>query len=352
MMGEPKVMVNTYSALNCAMVWDRRHKCIAYGMTVTDVDDNGNPTGINIFTDSAVIELVYSVGGWNGMRHPHSMGRTLMEPICFSPSLERPFGYSRISKAVMSIIDNAVREVLRTEVSSEVYSVPQRFFLNVDMSQINEQNFKTYWNGYFLANGDPDTGNPASAGQFNPPGINDHVLYMKQLASQFAGETGLPVSSLGVISDNPSSAEAMNMSLNDLIHTADYLNDCNGSHLMNVARLIVATADNIPFASAVSKLEGVSPIFHRTDMPSVVSVSDAALKQTQAIPELAKTKVFLRMLGYSEADITQIWNQLERANATELMSKLVSQTSQTTKTESTDASSTEEVSDDSVKPTA
>jgi hypothetical protein len=32
---------------------------------------------------------------------------------------------------------------------------------------------------------------------------------LRQLAAQFAGETGVPLNSLGVVQDNPSSAEAI-----------------------------------------------------------------------------------------------------------------------------------------------
>lgn len=321
-MGDPPVVVNAYSALNCAMVWDRRRKRISYGMTVTDTDKDGNPTGCNLFAPDETLVCSYRGGMWSTQRLPHSMGRPLMEPLTYRPSLDRPLGRSRISRAVRSITDNAVREVLRTEISAEIFTVPQRYFLNVDPSKIDEKTFKTYWNGYFLVPGDPD-GNGPSAGQFNPPGMNDHVVYMRSLAAQFSGETGLPLSSLGVVSDNPSSAEAIYAAKEDLVHEAEYLNATNGSHMMNVARLIVATARDVSFAEASDVLSGAFPHFRPTDMPSKSQVADLALKEAQAIPDLAKTKTFLRQLFPDDAELEMLLSELGRSAGTSLIEALV-----------------------------
>ena len=55
-----------------------------------------------------------------------------MEPLVYRPSLDRPFGKSRITRAVMSITDSAVREALRTEVSAEFFTTPQKYLLGAD----------------------------------------------------------------------------------------------------------------------------------------------------------------------------------------------------------------------------
>lgn len=328
-LGDPPVVVNAYSALNCAMVWDRRHKRIGYGMTITDTDDDGNPTGVNLFLPDETLVLSLRNGGWVSKRLEHSMGRPLIEPLVYKPSLDRPLGRSRISRAVRSITDNAVREVMRTEVSAEVFTAPQRYFLNVDPSKIDANNFKTYWNGYFAITADGE-GNTPSAGQFNPPGMNDHISYMRSLAAQFSGETGIPISSLGVVSDNPSSAEAIYAAKEDLINDANYLNICNGSHIMNVARLIVATARNISFTEATSVLSGAYPYFKRTDMPSQSVIADMALKEVQAIPDLAKTKTFLRQLFPDDAQFTLLWSELSRASASDMVKQLIANMPQVT----------------------
>ena len=313
-MGDPAVVVNAYSALNCAMRWDRRHKRIAYGMTVTDTDDMGNVTGVNLYAPDETLVLTYRGNRWASQRMPHTMGRPLMEPLVYRPSLDRPFGKSRISRAVRSITDNAIREVLRTEVSAEIFTVPQRYFMNIDPSLLDSKNFKTYWNSYFIVTGDGE-GNAPAAGQFTPPGMNDHITYMRSLAAQFSGETGLPISSLGVVTDNPSSAEAIYAAKEDLVHEADYLNACNGPHMMNVARLIVATGRGIDFAEATQVLRGSFPNFRRTDIPSRAEIADMALKEAQAVPGIVNTRTFLKQLFPDDAELTMLISEMRRNNA-------------------------------------
>jgi hypothetical protein len=328
--GEPNVVISGYSALNAAAVWDRRHKCIAYGMAITDTDDDGKPTALNLYTRDAVVEMVdLGNGEWHSERHAHSMGRPLMEPIVYKASLDRPMGRSRITRSVMSITDNALREVMRTEIAGEIYTVPQRYFLNVDFSSLGENNFKTYWNSYFAVNAPDGSGTP-SAGQFNPPGMNDHIVYMRSLAAQFAGETGLPISALGVVSDNPSSAEAISEARTELVKDAERLNRANGAHLLNVARLVVATSRGLTFAEAAELMQGTSTRFKPADMPSRAVIADATLKEVQAIPQLAETKSVLSLLGHPDDEVEAIWAELGQVKGLELAEKLAEGLGQTT----------------------
>ena len=319
--GDPDVVVSAYSALNGAGVWDRRRKRIAYGMTITDTDDQGNPIGINLFTPDAVITLLSDGSKWYSLRMEHSMGRPLIEPFRYNPTLDKPMGTSRISRAVMSITDNAVREVMRSEVAGEVYTIPQRYFLGLDPSKLRGEQFSSYWNSYMAITSDSEGLTP-QAGQFNPPGMQDHVLYMKSLAAQFAGETGVPVSSLGVIYDNPSSAEAIYAGKEDLVIEAEHLNITNGASMKNVAKLIMATARNVPFDGLDEVSRTVKPHFNPADRPSVVSMSDAILKQIQAIPALADTDVALEQLGYSKSDIRRIHSETSRSDGKKLLETL------------------------------
>lgn len=326
--GEPPVLINGYSALNASAVWDRRRKRIACGMAVTDTDCDGMPTSINLYTSGAVVELEYSVDGWSSRRHEHSMGRPLMEPIVYQASLDRPMGRSRITRSVMSITDNALREIMRTEVAGEVYTVPQRYFMNIDFSSISQNEFTTYWNSYFAVNS--QDGSTPSAGQFSPPGMNDHIVYIRSLAAQFAGETGLPLSALGVVSDNPSSAEAIVEARSELIKEAERLNRANGEHLLNVARMVVATARGIDFAAASDLMEGTSARFKPADMPSRAVTADATLKEVQAIPALADTKIVLSLLGHSDEEVEAIWSEMGQKSGMDLAERLAAGMEQAT----------------------
>jgi len=61
-------------------------------------------------------------------------------------------------------------------------------------------------------------------------------------------------------------------------------------------------------------------------MPSVVSQSDAVVKQISAIPELAQTDVALEELGYSAEQIVRIRSQIKRAQAGGVLDRLLAST--------------------------
>src|SRR5690606_42118224 len=55
----------------------------------------------------------------------------LVQPLAYAPELGRPFGRSRISRAVMNITDRALLSIVRVEVSSDFYAAPRMYALGV-----------------------------------------------------------------------------------------------------------------------------------------------------------------------------------------------------------------------------
>lgn len=325
--GEPQAVVNVYSALNSALKWNMRHKCIEYGMTITKTDADGAIAGINLFTANEVLSLIRDVNTWTATRYTHNMQRPLIEPIVYAPTIDNPLGKSRISRTVRSIINNALREDLRTEIAAEIFTVPQRFFLNVDTDSL-QNDFRMYWNAFFAVNGSGDGAPAPTAGQFSPPGIQEHLSYKRALASEFAGETGIPLSSLGITTDNPASAEAIMAAREDLIRQAEYLNQCNRPHMLNVARLMYAVAANKTYTEACAELAGVFPYFKRTDMPSRAAIADMALKEVQSIPELSETRTFLRQLFPDDAELTVLLDELKATRESKATDNLINSIAQ------------------------
>ena len=323
--GEPEVIVNAYSALNSASVWDRRHKCIAYGLVVNDVDEDGNPIQATLHTPTEALVLTRDVttNQWASVRVKHSMGRCLMEPMPYRPTLDRPLGKSRITGAVMSITDNAVREVMRSEIAAEVYTVPKRAILGLKSSQLPKDP-KTYWNA-IDALPLTDAGTNPSYVQLTPPGMNDHILYMRQLAAQFAGETRLPLSSLGVISDNPSSAEAIYAAKEGLVIEAENMNRQNARCMENVARLMMATEQGVPFAQLPDNLRRVQVHWKRPDRASVATMVDAMVKIASAVDGFGGTSESLRMAGFDEGEIERIQSELGRRQGMQVLQMLSAQ---------------------------
>jgi hypothetical protein len=314
--GEPAVVISGYSALKASAIWDYRKKRIRAGMAIVDADSYGNLTAFNIYTDTDTVEYTLSDKNiWQRVAHPHTQGRPLMEPLRYRPSIDRPFGKSRISRAVIYLTDSAMRTALRAEVTAEFFTAPMRYLMGVSeevVDSIENQRWKAYL-GNFFAVTDNEDGKTPTIGQLPQQSMQPHLDQLRSLAMQFAGETGIPVSSLGIIQDNPSSAEAIHAGREDLIIEAEALNATNGASLRNIGLMVLAIAQNKSIDELDDNAKTLMPIFRRPDRPSASSQADAIVKQVSAIPWLAETTVALEELGYSEEKRTRMLSDKAKA---------------------------------------
>ena len=340
--GEPPVLISAYSAETAAAVWNNRKKRIDYGMTVVEVDKNKHPTWVNIYTDTHVIEIrreTQRIGApqWEATYLPHALGRPLMEPLVHSPSLLQPLGKSRITRAVRSITDSAMRTALRTEVSAEFYTSPQKYLLGAPEGIFDDQSkWQAYVGNIFAIAADTDMPNP-QFGQLPQMTLQPHLDYMRSLAAQFAGETSIPVSSLGIIHDNPSSAQAISAAREDLVIAAQDLNDDNGAALRNVGLMALAIMEDTNMESLPPEVRSITAKFRSPAMPSIVSQSDAMVKQVSAIPWIGMTTVALEELGYSEEQIMRMKAERRRAEGDIMLQMLMSKEAADAETEPADA---------------
>ena len=322
--GEPDVLVNAYTASWAAALWDYRKKRIKSGIAVIDVKEDGyghiDPIWVNLYLDHATIVCRKASGIWVTWRNENPIGRPLMEPLVYLPTLQKPFGQSRITRTVRAIADSAMREALRTEVSAEFYTAPQKYILGVDPETFGKteeerevKKVKAYI-GTILALSQNKNGETPSVGQFPQMSMQPHTEYLQSLAKQFAGETGIPLNSLGIVQDNPSSAEAILASTSDLIIKAEKLNRQNGRSLRNVARMALC-ALNKKTLDELEERDRIDVRFENETRPSMASRADFAVKVAAAVPEYAGTATFWRDLGYDEQDIQQITSELRRNQA-------------------------------------
>lgn len=321
---EPEVIISAYSAETAAAIWDGRKKRIEGGFTVVEVDDDSRiPTWINLYTDNAVIELRDIGGTWKMNRLPHSQGRPLMEALVYQPDLDRPFGKSRISRAVMSIADSAIRTAVRAEVASEFFTSPQKYILGCDDTIFAD---KTKWEAYIgniiAISDNPETGSVPQFGQLSQMSMQPHTDYMRSLAMQFAGETNIPVSALGIVQDNPASAEAIRAAENYLIIEAEQLNETNGIALRNIGLLVHAIKNNTTIDKLSDVEKSIEPQFRNPSMPSAASQADAVMKRISAIPWLAESEVTLEDLGYTDSQRMRLMSDKKKARAAQELSKV------------------------------
>lgn len=318
--GRSNVRIKTHSFETSAGIWDGNEERLECGMAVIsnrdftpwDAQLGFAPDVINLYTPDATVVLRRSTDGkrWEAEYHRHGMGRPLMEPMCFAPSMDRPFGKSRISRAVMGITMSKLREDCRSEISAEFFTTPQKFLLGATDEAFDMDRYQAYIGNIFIASKDED-GDVPQFGQLTQGSMQPHVEYARSLAAQFAGETAIPLHSLGVVSDNPDSAEAMQMAERDLVQLAEQMNRGNGESLRNVALMAMALEKG-PMASIDDLTDdeySVMVKWHNPSMPSIAATADAWQKAATVAPYIAQTEEFLEGLGIDRATRRRMLNQ-------------------------------------------
>lgn len=310
--GEPEVLIMARSAKHGTGIWDRRTRSLKAALSVVDIDDRGVPTEFVMYQRDKVSTFRRGNGKWSVEQQVNRTGRVWVEPLTFRPELDRPFGHSRISRAVMSLTDSGVRTILRSEVSAEFFSSPQRYALGAEEGAFAGDAAK--WKavmGRMLSISRDEEGEVPTVGQFPQQSMEPHLAHLRALAAMFAGETGVPVSSLGIIHDNPSSADAIYAAKEDLVVEANAANRVWGSALRRAATTAVMLRDGL--TEAPGELRALQAKWRNPATPSVVSASDAMLKQVQAIPWIAESDVALESMGYDQATIERLVADRRRA---------------------------------------
>src|SRR5699024_688288 len=142
------------------------------------------------------------------------------EVVPYKPRLSRPLGASRISRAVMSHTDRAAAAVIRAEGTAELYGVPWCMIFAPDESACQKGAWQMIMDRINAIPDNEDAANPRAAVEPSTPGDQrPPVEALQILAGLFAGETNIPVSSLGVglSQATPTSPDSYVASREDLI---------------------------------------------------------------------------------------------------------------------------------------
>jgi hypothetical protein len=307
--GEPKALINAYSALTASAMWDTRRKRIKCGITIVECDEDprhelDEPIWVNLYTDTHVWEIkrADTSSPWIATPYEHKMGRPLIEPMVYQQELLRPFGRSRISRAVMSIVDNAIRTLARAELSAEFFSRPQRYLLGADEDTFNDQSKWEAYTGVIFAVSKDGDGETPQYGQLNAQSMQPHLDQLRSLAAQFAGETNVPIAELGVIHDNPSSAQAIYASKEPLIIEAENLNQSNGEALKNIMRMVLAILQDKALSELDPSDTRLQPLFRNPARASMAEETDSAQKQCSFMEWFKYSDVCLEKLGYNDGE--------------------------------------------------
>lgn len=315
--GEPEVLVMPKSAQWASGLWNWRTRSLDAAFAVNDVDDYGRPVEMTLYATDRTIRLHNTSTGWRLVdEHSHGLNRVPVETLAYRPTLDRPFGSSVISRPVMSITDDAVRTVLRSETSAEFYSAPQYLLLGADPDSFKDDdgNPIPVWEFVMgrinLLSKDED-GDVPKLEQISQQSVQPHIEQLRELACRFAGETNVPVSSLGVVTDNPSSAEAMHAAEKDLVIDCAAATRVFGAALRRVGQDIVMMRSDGP-NEMDDELATLTARWRNPALPSVIDAGDAMVKLIGAFPWLAETTVALEEVGFTDEQITRLLAEKRR----------------------------------------
>lgn len=322
--GEPDSLVHFKSARNATGEWNGRARRLDNLLSITsrstDRGERGKPTGLALYLDGETIVAEKVDGKWEVDRTEHEWG-VPAEPLVYQPRTDesRPFGSSRISRAVMSLQDQATRTAIRLEAHGDIYAIPDLWLFGADESIFKnaDGSQKESWQVVMgRIKGVPDDADAesdalarADVKHFPAASPQPHLDQLKQQAQLFSGETSIPLTSLGVSDmSNPTSADSYIASREDLIAEAEGATD---DWRPNLRRLTIrglamkngVAADEIPDAWKSIDTKFRSPLYL-----SRAQEADAGSKQVGAVPWLAETEVGLELIGLDK-------QQIERAVA-------------------------------------
>lgn len=243
-------------------------------------------------------------GSWAAERAEMPKDTCMMVPMAYMPTDTKPLGGTRINSAVRDLVDDVLHLRQTLVLSTELYAIPMRYIVGLTadaMKALKESpKWATYLNPVFTATRD-NKGNVPSVGQLpsNSPAAILDLIYAD--AKMFASATGIPLNSLGIVQDNPSSAEAIAEGRKDLTDTAqDLIEGQLKPGLREVALLMMMVEHNVTRDGLTDEQQSVGAKFKNPAMPSISAATDAAMKIATVYPEFAGTDVFFEMVGFDD----------------------------------------------------
>lgn len=259
----------------------------------------------------------------------------------WQPTLQNPFGTSRISRPLMGLIDTGVRTMLRQETTAEYFSAPQRALLGADEMHFTDGNGNRVSPLAAMTGGvwglpdvfDEDEGKLVRPElvQLAQASMTPHSDMMRSIACLVSSETTIPLGYLGVVHDNPSSAEAILASESDMVAMIEAELPNLGASRVDLARKWLAVkyrADGAERLKALfSDLRSLRAFFADPGTPTRAARADAALKFTTAFPD-ADPVVAMEMYGLSREQIERNLAYARKVSASNAVDSLIAGRSQ------------------------
>lgn len=315
---EPPALIHARDALTSTGTWNVRRRGLDDFVSVTSRNDDGKVTGFVLYLDGLTIDATKDSSGWSLERSEHPWG-VPVEPLVYKPRVGRPFGQSRISRPIMSLHDQALREIIRAEGHMDVYSFPELWMLGADMSVFKNEDgsMKADWQimlGRIKGLPDADGADVprAEVKQIPASSPEPHLAWLNALAKMFSREASLPDTAVAITDvSNPTSAESYDSAQYELIAEAEGATEDYSPPLRRTVSRALAIANGLDAVPA--EWSSIETKWRNPRYLAKSAQADAGMKQLTVAPWLADTEVGLELLGLDEQQIRRAMADKRRA---------------------------------------
>lgn len=309
--GARQAEIRFHSAESSVMTWDTVSERVKAGLAVAAVavtpysDGMPVPTQLNLYLTGRTVKVERTgADSWAAVSIETGLDRPAFEAFRFRPTGTKPLGTSRITRPLMRATDAALRIMRDVQVAAALEAAPQKYLLGLSEEQFNEmvQHKQAAYVGSMLLTTTDDNGNHPAFGQLQGASLNNFTTLLSMWARQVSSMTGVPLSQLGVTSENQ-----YYESTDSLVMAAEDLNASNGDSLRNVALMAL----QLEAGEVTEEQSGVMAHFKNPARPSVSAATDAITKVGAQDAEIVGTDFYYEQMGYDRAEIARI--QSERA---------------------------------------
>ena len=306
-------------------IWDRKNHRLAAALTITEDDRDGRICAFDVWLPGKVYECSGWLLPWRAVKHETHFDRPTVVSFAYDRQMDRPFGHSRISRSLMSLVDAGFRTMVRMEASAEFYAVPKLWFIGANRDAFSGNTWRSLIQAINAISLD-ENGEKPELKQVSQASMTPHSDMLKTMAMLVASQTRVPVDYLGITLDNPTSAEAMASAERRLTRIADRQNVVFGRELkqaMGIAAALREHSETIP-----DSMRDVYPVWAPTREISDAARADAFMKVADKIPSYADSDVGLERLGLSHDDIVRLRTKQRQDNASKILDQLRARTGQ------------------------
>jgi hypothetical protein len=303
-------IVTVESPFNLVMNWDPRTRKVTAAYQAYQAE--GVSRGVLYLPDVTVSMSrdQYDTQWVIDDRDQHNFGEVPVVRFANRQRSANREGRSEITPAIRNTTDSAVRTLLGMEIAREFYSIPHRYGLGLSEDDFRNPDGtpKTAIEmvmSNFIAFERDASGNVPQVGQFQAFDPSVFTKILDAHAKIMSSNTGYPPDYFGLVSTaNPASADAIRSAQDPMNRRGRQVQNELSGPVKQVQQLIWRFAhDGQPVPQDLRRLE---PDWQSVETPTPSATADAMLKQKQAGYVTQDSRVALKRLGYSSAEIDQL----------------------------------------------